>query len=297
MGFFSDFFSSAVAAIGTLITTGVRVAAQVVDAVKREYEEVRKANSKLALEDRKKRAFGDINDVNSLILEIEQKRRRDTRLSENDEAELSRLKQQRERLRGQVQEASEKIIIKDIAEKSENYKSVVISDENTHILQFHVGQAVYGKTCSRCKKPMTLQWKLGIYSVSMNDFFWGCTGFFDETCRRTEAFKEHDLSLFTNTMRNEFNCNTQELNSIIMLPNAAKSVERRMDQVKNVATDVYLCPVHHEPMIIREKKDAQGLLDQYFLSCPRQACSQLVKLKSAAQLASALEAFTGRGIL
>jgi hypothetical protein len=300
MGFFSDLFSSAVAAIGTLITTGVRVAAQIVEAVKKEYEEVRKANSKLALEDRKKRAFGDINEVNSLILELEQKRRRDTRLSASDEADLSRLKQRRETLRGQVQEASEKIIIEDIAEKSGDYKSVVISDENTHILQFHVGQAVYGKTCSRCSKPMTLQWRLGIYSVSMNDFFWGCTGFFDNTCRITEKFKEQDLSLFTNTKRDEFNCSTQELNSIILIPNAAKSVEKRMDEVRNVATDVYLCPVHHEPMILREKKDAKGLLDQYFFSCPRwqaQACSQLVKLKSAAQLASALEAFTGRGIL
>jgi hypothetical protein len=300
MGFFSDLFSSAVAVIGTLITTGIRVAAQVVEAVKREYGEVKKSNSKSDLADRKKRAFGDINEVNTLILEIEKKRRRDNRLSENDEAELVLLKKQRERLRGQVQDASEKIIIEDIAEKSEDYKTVIISDENTHILQFHVGQAVYGKTCSRCSKPMILQWKLGIYSVSMNDFFWGCTGYFDNTCHRTEAFKEQDLSLFTNTKRDEFNCTTQELNSLILLPSAARSVEQRMHEVKNETTDVYLCPIHHEPMILREKKDAKGLLDQYFLSCPRwqsQSCSQLVKLKSAAQLASALEAFTGRGIL
>jgi len=300
MGFLSDLFSSAVAAIGTLINTGVRVVAHVVEAVKREYEEVKKANSKLALEDRKKRAFGDINAVNSLIVELEQKRRRDNRLNDNDEVELRLLKGQRDRLRGQIQDASEKIIIEDIAEQSENYKNVVISDQNTHILQFHVGQTVYGKTCARCSKPMILQWKLGIYSVTMKDFFWGCTGFYDETCHRTEAFKEQDLSLFTNTKRDEFNCTSEDLNSLIVIPASAKSIEKRMDEVKNEASDVYLCPVHHEPMILREKKEAHGLLDQYFFGCPRwseKACNQIVKLKSAAQLASALEAYTGRGIL
>jgi len=76
-----------------------------------------------------------------------------------------------------------------------------------------------------------------------------------------------------------------------------------LTRLKQEVTDVYLCPVHNEPMILREKKDADGLLDQYFFGCPRwspkhgQGCSQIVKLKSPAQLASALEAFYGRGII
>jgi len=55
-------------------------------------------------------------------------------------------------------------------------------------------------------------------------------------------------------------------------------------------------------MVLREKKDAHGLLDQFFFGCPRWSpkdggCSQIVKLKSPGQLASALEAYYGRGIM
>jgi hypothetical protein len=75
-----------------------------------------------------------------------------------------------------------------------------------------------------------------------------------------------------------------------------------MNEVKQEKTDRYLCPVHNEPMVVREKRDAQGLLDQFFFGCPRwlpngKGCSQIVKLKSPGQLASALESFYGRGIL
>ena len=81
-----------------------------------------------------------------------------------------------------------------------------------------------------------------------------------------------------------------------------QSVIKRMSDVKRQDADVYLCAAHNEPLVLREKKDAEGLLDQFCFGCPRWSassgtCSQIVKLKSPAQLASALEAFYGRGIM
>jgi hypothetical protein len=60
--------------------------------------------------------------------------------------------------------------------------------------------------------------------------------------------------------------------------------------------------VHNEPLVLKEKKVSTGLLDNYFLSCPRWlpkslGCNYIVKLKSPAQLASVLEKQTGREIL
>ena len=148
---------------------------------------------------------------------------------------------------------------------------------------------------------MTLQWKQGQHSINMSDFFWGCIGFY-EGVKHLEPFVQSDLDLFTKIDRPEFELESQQLGNILSHSGSQKNVVKRMNDIKQQKTDVYLCPVHNEPMVLREKKEARGLLDQYFFGCPRwrpqnKGCGQLVKLKSPAQLASALEAFYGRGIL
>ena len=75
-----------------------------------------------------------------------------------------------------------------------------------------------------------------------------------------------------------------------------------MDGIIRTENPTFCCPIHSEPMRLRRKRDAEGLLDLYFYGCPRwkadgTGCNYLQKLKSAAQLAAALETTTGRGLL
>lgn len=117
-----------------------------------------------------------------------------------------------------------------------------------------------------------------------------------------EPFRQADMQLFTRVDRPEFEVSTQQLNAILQLPAPKQNVIKRLSGAKQQETEVYLCPIHNEPMVLREKKDAHGLLDQFFFGCPRWSpkeggCSQIVKLKSPGQLASALEAYYGRGIM
>ena len=240
-------------------------------------------------------------DLNNEIMELELKKNRDRSLNQYENQKLIGLYEQRHQLKDQVRNNNELLMVERMQNGQGIYDSVHITDSNTHVLQFHVGQTVFGKRCSRCGRPMTLQWKQGMQTVSMSDFFWGCIGFY-EGVRHHERFTQADMDLFTRVDRPEFELSSQELSMVLAMPGPKQSVIKRMSDVKRQETDVYLCPAHNEPMVLREKKDAQGLLDQFFFGCPRWSasngtCRQIVKLKSPAQLASALEAFYGRGIM
>lgn len=240
--------------------------------------------------------------LNDEIMELEHKRYRDRNLNQSDHQRLNGLYSQRDKLKDDVRQNSELLLIEKMQNGQGVYDSVHITNVNTHILQFHVGQTVFGKRCRQCGRPMILQWKQGMQTVAMSDFFWGCIGFY-EGVRHNEPFMQSDMDLFTRIDRPEFEISSKQLSNVIVMPGPKANITKRMNGIKQETTDVYLCPVHNEPMILREKKDAHGLLDQYFFGCPRwspkhgQGCSQIVKLKSPAQLASALEAFYGRGIL
>ena len=240
-------------------------------------------------------------EINDQIQEIELKKRRDNKLTYNDSQLLNSLYQRRDSLKDEIRGNNELLIVEKMQNQEGVYNSIHVHNVNSHILQFHVGQTVFGKRCRQCQRPMTLQWKIGMHTLLMTDFFWGCIGFY-EGIKHFEPFVQSDMDLFTRVDRPEFEMSSQTLSNIIMMPGPQTSITKRMNDIKKEQTDVYLCPIHNEPMVVREKKDAQGLLDQYFFGCSRwlpngQGCGQIVKLKSPAQLSSALEAFYGRGIL
>jgi len=87
-----------------------------------------------------------------------------------------------------------------------------------------------------------------------------------------------------------------------MNPSSQKLIEKRVSNLKNEKIENYTCAVHGVELVLREKHNAIGLLDQYFLGCPLwngtdNGCKYVMKLKSGAQLSSLLESSTGRGIL
>lgn len=239
--------------------------------------------------------------LNDEITDLEAKCRRDRSLNRTDQQRLLGLYEQRDSLKQQLCQNNELVMAERIADGKGFYDNLHITNVNTHVLQFHVGQTVFGKRCRQCGRPMVLQWKQGMATVAMSDFFWGCIGFY-EGVRHQEPFQQTDMNLFTRIDRPEFEISTGQLSNIIMLPGPRQNVTSRMRSARQQETEVYLCPIHNEPMVLREKKDAQGLLDQFFLGCPRWShkdggCHQVVKLKSPGQLASALEAYYGRGII
>ena len=244
----------------------------------------------------------EIRDINSEIDEYERKRHVDGSLNEYAAHELEDLHRRRSEESVLLEGANSLIIANRMADGSESYDNMHVSDVNTHVLQFHVGQTVFGKTCGRCGMPMILQWMRKLETVRMVDFFWGCAGFFDGKCRNTEPFRRSDMVLFTRTDREEFSINSKQLSSIIRLPQSANLVSRRVGQIVNLPNSTYYCPIHHEPMVLRQKNRPESLLDMYFYGCPRwrptgPTCKQIVKLKSAGQLSAALETMTGKGIL
>lgn len=283
---------------GTVIGITAATAVRAVELMADEYRKYRGSTQPIDSKERNNRLTSEIRNINESISDLERKQQRDGFLKENDRHALYDLYEGRKKIRDLILQNRELVVAENIYSGKGSYGSINITSDNSHILQFHVGQTVFGKTCRQCSKPMILQFRRGQYSISMNDFFWSCIGWYENHSHNvTEPFRVTDMDLFTRIDRPEFEITAPVLGSIIQLPGPSNNVSKRLGEAKNTATDVYFCPTHQEGMILREKKNAEGLLDQYFFSCPRRECSQIVKIKSPAQLASALEAFYGRGIL
>ena len=292
----------AAVAVGTVVIgTGIAAYAAA-GAIRSVLDEYRTARPYPDARGERTRRERDVEIVNAQIAEYESKRQRDGHLNEYETHALRNLRADREERKSLLVAANGLVIADQMNSGTGSYDTLRVTDDRTHILQFHVGQAVFGKTCGRCGMPMVLQWQQRLETVRMRDFFWGCAGFYGGTCRNVERFQQSDMDLFTKTDREEFTIPSTQLSSIARSPQAVRMVRRRMGEIVNVANSTYYCPIHHEPMVLRQKKGAETLRDMFFYGCPRwrssgPSCRQVVKLKSAAQLSAALETGTGRGIL
>jgi hypothetical protein len=308
MGFFNEVLQVIGKAVNVVMygagtITGIALAGAVefVQVACEKFNEHRARNRATNLGLANKPVHSMTRELNDQIGDLERKRQRDRNLNTSDNQLLMSLYQQRDKLKQEVWHNNELVMAERMVDGKGVYDNLNITDINTHVLQFHVGQTVFGKRCRQCGRPMTLQWRQGMRTVTMADFFWSCIGFY-EGVRHSELFLQSDMNLFTRVDRPEFEVSTDQLSTILALPAPKESVAKRMRSATQQETEIYLCPVHNEPMVLREKKDAQGLLDQFFFGCPRWTpkdggCSQIVKLKSPGQLASALEAYYGRGIM
>ncbi|MFA3791311.1 hypothetical protein AB6T38_09345 [Aliiglaciecola sp. SL4] len=117
-----------------------------------------------------------------------------------------------------------------------------------------------------------------------------------------------DLSIFTRSDNPEALVSNEELTTLVTLPEPSKIITERMDDIisdqkmQRRGTNDYRCPVHGELLVLRRKKNATGLLDQYFLGCTHwkqndTGCSYIVKLKSVMQLSNLLKKESGIGVL
>ncbi len=129
-----------------------------------------------------------------------------------------------------------------------------------------------------------------------------------KACTRTEPLQRSDYVLMTDTSAPEFSVTAEEFGVILEDPGTERIITTRVNDLrsdlagKGKGVELATCPVHGEHMVLRKKSNLTGLLDAYFLACPRwqpnqQGCPFIEKLKSGSQLAALLKSETGRGIL
>jgi hypothetical protein len=255
----------------------------------------------------------DLHEVNDELMGL-QLRGRNGYLSSQQERRLSELRDRRDFLNDEISGIDQVLSAKEMVEDEPAYKPVTITDATAHILQYHVGQSTHNKLCRRCGCVMLLQWNRNTATAGLNDFFWGCSDFYNQTgdreyCDNTERLTPNDLNLFAKLDRPEFGINSEKLTRETVNPTKAQRIRQALDSIKdsqrrnNLGLLTYRCPSHGESLRLRRKNQPEDhLFDEYFLGCPmwlpnKQGCNFIVKLKSAAQISSVLNSEKESGVL
>lgn len=314
MGFFSSLvggFFDAVKAVGKAI---IEVAAPAVSYVVENAQRLVKAIWHAVEEefrdppkDERERLEQKLAEVNEQVLRLRQTYFSRGRMTESEQREWKYLEEQRRLLTEEIASLDKVCHAEEIAASGDDYESLVITDHESHILQYHVGQSTHNKPCPSCGRPMVLQWQQAIKVAHRKDFFWGCSGFTFGTCRHTEPMSTSDFNIFLNTKRSEFELTPEELAEFTFHKNPTRIVEAMRDIKSKLAqrkqgVNEYRCPFHMEKLVLREKRNFNGLADQFFLGCPRwqpdnNGCNYIVKLKSAAQLSAVLNSSGENGVV
>lgn len=279
MGFFDMLFSG----IGSLFSVAVNVVSEVVSTVKT-YFSAKEIITKTVYDERNKKQE-QIHELNQEIQFLRRKLNESGRITEQQRKRLYELDEERNFLKQEIKSDSQIIAADKFQQNEENIHKVEIDLETTHILQWNAFADTMAKTCSKCHRPMKLQWARNLVHVN-----------------------PQDLALMTDTSAPEFGLSAQDFNIILQDHSTSESIIERMDDLqsdlrnKKQGVNIVCCPMHAEPMLLQKKKNGIGLLDQYYLRCPHwapndQGCPYTEKLKSGSQLAALLKHQTGTGIL
>lgn len=248
------------------------------------------------------RVQNDLEVIDAEFTELEQKCQRDGTISSYERDRLEELSIRREDKFGQWQKTKTLEVMAEEAANPDAFETSVLNDDKAHVLQFHMGQVVLEKRC-HCGRSMFLQHKNRPDGslFQLRDFFWSCTGFYNKEpikCKGSQWFQVQDIGLLHKAGVFELQLSRSDLHTIWQETSIQRATLSRVkNHLKEKDGDV-LCPIHHVPMVLREKLKHSGVaLDMFYLGCPHFSCGQTVKLKSAAQLAAFLHRKEGRGIL
>lgn len=300
-------FFEAIFAIGTLVVTEfVRLATEEVFRYWRNSRNSRNGSNQNTSSTYSNKTAKDVTQeletVDAEVVELERKAQYDGYASQQDQERKEELELLRTEKFREYQELKSAEIAEEQCANPENYQTSILRNDRVHLLQFHMGQAVLKKKCS-CGKPMILQSKRRSHGslYQLNDFFWACTGYYNYSplqCTRTQNFTARDVGFLHQSDILEFQISNDDLSRIFHEPSVEKLTISRIKGHLKQKDDEVLCPIHHVPMVLREKREHQGaVLDMFFLGCSHAYCQQIVKLKSPAQLAAYLKRKEGRGIL
>lgn len=311
MGFFSGLFNGLGTILGVLAETVSAVVSSIFDG----YESYRRGggavkNVAVAEAQRQKDRLRDVNDE---IIAL--RNRHMTRGSSSDQERQRRneLSEERNELLGKVNRAKEIKAVEKILDTEAQIQKIEVDLDTTHVLQYNAFADTLGKKCRICGRQMKLQWTRDLTVAKPKDFFWGCTGWYVKPgqgtpCNHRESFQRNDYGLMTDTSATEFTVTSEEFGEILTNPETQQIIASRVQDLQSdlskrkQGVELVSCPVHGEHMVLRKKNNPAGLLDMYFLACPRwqsndQGCPFIEKLKSGSQLAALLRSETGSGIL
>lgn len=314
MSFFSSLFKAVFTAASLVVNVAVEATKAIIDTATTIWNESGSQSDMKEAKTKEERADGELTEINDELQLLLMRLKEKGSLSESQKRRAEYLRDRRNELKQDITEVGELRTTQDIAENSNEFEHLSIDDEHAHIIQGNVGVSTYGKTCPNCQRDMVIQWRRDVTTASVNDFFWGCSGWYvkmfngSQACRTTTPLSKSDLDIFAKTDSLESKINNKELSELILLPEPQKIIVERIEDLrsdknnKSEGAELYRCPTHGEKLILRKKKQATGLLDQYFLGCPKWkpnnlGCGYIVKLKSPMQLTTLLKQETGSGIL
>lgn len=299
MGFFEGLFGFVRTVAQVAVSVVVETAGAFVKSIESKFSAIESQYRDIDVSEKKRARFRQLEDVNDKIHELHTKKARDKHLSRHDLEKLEELLAQRRELRTRVDSAREYQQAQDIAHHSSDYESQIVDPASPNALTRLAGQSMLGKPCSRCGRPMALRWATKIVNPTVDDLFWGCTGFFvkneigQPVCKKSETLSHHDRQVFA-VVRPGMELPQERLNRIVEAPGSKRTIQKKLSHHIAEGGENYLCPVHHLPMELREKRNADSLLDTYYLRCPK--CEQMVKIKSAIQLDEIMSQLGGEGL-
>lgn len=309
-----SFFSWLANGLGTLLGVVAEAVTTVVETVRTAYENYvgRGGAAKQTVRDQSQSKQERLREVNDEIIHLRNRRMSRGSLSDHDRRRWHQLREERDELLGALNQAKEVKAAEKIIESEAVLRKVEVDLETSHVLQYNAFADTLGKRCW-CGRPMKLQWRRELSVAGPKDFYWGCTGWYVQTaagkaCTRTEPLQRSDYGLMTDTSAPEFSMTAEEFGVILEDPGTEQVIATRVNDLRSdlagngKGVELATCPVHGEHMVLRKKSNPTGLLDAYFLACPRwqpneQGCPFIEKLKSGSQLAALLKSETGRGIL
>ena len=187
--------------------------------------------------------------------------------------------------------------------KPDEYEGIVIDPTTTHILEWHAGQFA-NKKCPRCSMPMRLQWRMDQRFEARPNFFWGCTGYFSpppRQCRQTSPVTQADMGALIRKDNEAFAMSRDEIIRRAFDEEYKWKIGNDLRSLQTQPFEAYRCPLHGRAMILQRKKEPDSALDVWYMKCPSPiplnggwGCSQMVKLKSVAQILAVREHGTGR---
>ena len=311
MGFFSSLFNG----LGTILGVLVDTVTEVISSISSGYERYRERggatqNAAVVEAQHKKDRLREVNDE---IIGLRNRNMSRGSLSDQERRRWHDLRDEREELLGKVNEAKEVKAVEKILDTEAQIQKVEVDLDTTHVLQYNAFADTLGKKCRMCGRQMKLQWKRNLAVAKPNDFFWGCTGWYAQpgkgvACNHSEVLQRNDYGLMTDTSAPEFTLTSEEFGEILTNPETQQIITTRVQDLQSdlskqgQGVELVSCPIHGEHMVLRKKANPTGLLDMYFLACPRwqpnnKGCSFIEKLKSGSQLAALLRSETGSGIL
>ncbi len=253
----------------------------------------------------------DLQETNEQLMRLRARHLLNGELSAADQDHHRHLKQRRLQLLSELEVLDGVELAEELVDDAGALEAIDITEAQFHLLQYQVGQGSRNKRCHVCGRNMVLQWDSRIQVVQKREqFFWGCIGFYADgrsRCLSKAQLSDDDFKILLSTKRSEFECSPEELSAVTFdkdperVRDAIRSIRSKLEKKKQ-GLNRYRCPVHGERLILKEKKEFDGLQDQFFLGCPRwladnTGCGYVVKLKSAAQISAALEAGGESGVL